>query len=102
MRPVTRGNRVDGDDVERTGARQDVGDLERLLPVVGLGHQQLVDVYADALGVDGVHGVLGVDEGARTALALGLGEDVVDERRLARGLGPEDLDDATTRQAAHP
>src|SRR3712207_7844049 len=31
---------VDDDDVERAGADQHVGDLERLLPRVGLGDQQ--------------------------------------------------------------
>ena len=46
--------------------------------------------------------MLGVDEGADAAAALGLGDHVVDERRLARGLGPEDLDHASARQAADP
>src|SRR6476646_1168367 len=46
--------------------------------------------------------MLGVDERARPAGLLGLGEDVVAERRLARGLRPEDLDDAPARDAAHP
>ena len=36
------------------------------------------------------------------AAALGFGDDVVDEGRLARGLGPEHLDDASARQAADP
>ncbi len=49
-----------------------------------------------------VHRVLGVDEGADAAASLRLGDHVVDERRLARGLGAEDLDDAPARQAADP
>ena len=32
---------------------------------------------------------------------LGLGDDLVDERRLTRGLGAEDLDDPPARDAAH-
>ncbi len=46
--------------------------------------------------------MLGIDEGAHAAELLGLGEDVVDERRLARGLRAEDLDDAPARHAADP
>ena len=42
-----RGDRVDGDDVDRARADQHVDDLERLLAVVGLGDEQLVGVDAD-------------------------------------------------------
>ena len=51
---------------------------------------------------DRVERVLGVDEGADPAARLGLGDDVVDERRLARGLRAEDLDDPPARNAADP
>ena len=44
-----RGDRVDDDQVERAGADQHVGDLERLLTGVGLGDQQRVGVDAEAL-----------------------------------------------------
>ena len=43
-----RGHRVDDDDVERAGADQHVGDLQRLLAGVGLGDQQGVGVDAEA------------------------------------------------------
>ena len=95
-----RGDRVDRDDVERARADQELGDLERLLAGVGLRDQQFVDVDADPAGVCRVHGVLGVDEGADPAPPLRLGDHVVDERRLARRLRAEDLDDAAARQAA--
>ena len=97
-----RGDRVDGDHVDGAGADEDVDDLERLLAVVGLGDQQLVGVDADPLRVDRVERVLGVDERADAAAGLGLGDDVVDERRLTRGLGAEDLDDPPARHAADP
>jgi hypothetical protein len=58
-----------------------------------------VDVDPDLPRVQRVHRVLGVDEGAHPAELLGLGEDVVDQRRLARGLGAEDLHDAPTGNA---
>ncbi len=45
-------------------------------PVSGWRDQQVVDVHADRLGVDRVHGVLGVDVGADAAVALRLGDDV--------------------------
>ena len=48
-----RGDRVDDDDVERAGADQHVGDLERLLAGVGLGDEQRVGVDAERLGVSG-------------------------------------------------
>ena len=66
-----RGDRVDRDQVDRAGADQDVDDLERLLAVVGLGDEQLVDVDADPPRVDRVDRVLGVDEGADPAAAPG-------------------------------
>ena len=53
-------------------------------------------------GVDRVHRVLGVDVRAHAAVALRLGDDVHRERRLARGLGAEDLDDPPAGQAADP
>ena len=93
-------DRVDRDDVERAGAHEQLGDLERLLAGVGLRDEQVVDVDADLARVLRVHRVLGVDEGADAAAALGLGDHVVDERRLARALRPEDLDDAAARQPA--
>ena len=95
-----RCHRVDHDDVERAGADQHVGDLERLLAGVGLGDQQVVDVDADGRRVDRVHRVLGVDVGAHAAVALGLGDHVHGERGLARRLGAEDLDDPATGQTA--
>ena len=35
------------DNIDRAGTDQHLGDLERLLAVVGLGDQQLVDVDAE-------------------------------------------------------
>ena len=95
-----RRDRVDRDDGERARADEQLADLERLLARVGLRDEQLVDVDADPLRVRRVHRVLGVDERADAAAALRLGDHVVDERRLARRLGPEDLDHAAARQPA--
>src|SRR3954453_5249971 len=61
------GHRVDDDDVERAGADEHVGDLERLLTGVGLADQEGIGVDADGPGVLGVERVLGVDERRDTA-----------------------------------
>ena len=97
-----RGDGVDGDDVDRARADEELRDLERLLAGVGLRDEQLVDVDADPARVRRVHRVLRVDEGADPAAALRLGDHVVDERRLARRLRAEDLDDPPARQATDP
>ena len=55
-----------------------------------------------SLRVQRVHRVLGVDEGAYPSELLRLGEHVVDQRRLARRLRPEDLDDAPAGHPADP
>ena len=93
-------HRVDDQDVERTGADQHVGDLERLLTGVRLRDEEVVDVDPDGPGVDRVHGVLGVDVGADAAVALRLGHCVHGQRRLPRGLGAVDLHDAAPGQTA--
>ena len=95
-----RGHRVDDDHVERAGADEHVGDLERLLAGVGLGDVEVVDVHTDGRGVDRVHRVLGVDVGADAAVALRLGDHVHRERGLPRRLGAEHLDDTTAGKAA--
>src|SRR5690606_6521046 len=80
---------------------QHVGDLQSLLPGVGLGDQQLVDVYPDRPGIGRVEGVLGVDEGRDAPVALGLGHDVEGEAGLTGGLRAVDLDDAAAGDTSH-
>ena len=82
------GDGVDDDDVERAGADQHVGDLERLLTGVGLADQQRVGVDADGAGVLGVERVLGVDERGDAAGGLGVGHRVQGHRRLPEDSGP--------------
>ena len=95
-----RRDRIDHQHVDRAGAHQRVGDLQRLLAGVGLRDQQVVEIDAELAGIAGVERVLGVDEAADAAGLLRLGDDVQRERRLARGFRPVDLDDAAARQAA--
>ena len=95
-----RRHRVDHDDVDAVRADEDFDDLERLLAVVGLRDEQVVEIDAQLLRVGRVERVLGVDERRHAAQLLRFGDDLQRQRRLARRLGPEDLDDAAARHAA--
>ncbi len=77
-------HRVDHDHVHGVAAHQHLGDLQRLLAVVGLGDEQVVDVDAQLSGVLGVQGVLGVDERGDAAPLLGLARHRQGQRGLAR------------------
>jgi len=79
------------------GADQGLGDLERLLAGVRLADEELVDVHAAGSGVGRIEGVLDIDEGGDAAAGLGLGDDVLADRRLARRLRAEDLGDPAAR-----
>jgi len=80
---------------------QRVGDFERLLAVVGLRDEQVVDVHAEFLCVETVERMLGVDEGCDAARLLRLGDRMDRQRRLARRFGAVDLDDTPFGIAAH-
>src|SRR5579875_560536 len=93
------GDRVDDDHVERPRTDQHVGYLECLLTGVGLGDEQVVYIDANRTGVSRVHCMLGVYVGAYAAIALSFGDHVHGESALARGLRPEQLNNAAARQA---
>jgi hypothetical protein len=94
------GDRIDDEDVDRVGADERVGDLERLLASVGLGDDEIVDVDAELAGIDWVERMLRVDEGGDAAGLLRLGDRVQRQSGLARAFRPVNLDDAAARQAA--
>ena len=79
---------------------EDFDDFERLLAVVGLRDEQVVEIDAELLRVGRVERVLGVDERRHAAELLRFGDDLQRQRRLARRLRSEDLDDAAARHAA--
>ena len=95
-----RGDRVDDQDVQRAGPDQHVGDLQRLLTGVGLGHQQRIGVHAQLAGVVGVQGVLGVDERRDAAGRLGVGHRVQRDGGFTGGFRTIDLDDPAAREPA--
>ena len=94
------GDRVDHDDVDAVGADEHLDDFERLLAVVGLRHEQVLEVDPQLFRVGGVERMFGVDEGRHPAEPLRFGDDLQRERGLTRGLGPEDLDHAAAGHAA--
>ena len=95
-----RGDRVDHHDVDAVRADEDLDDFERLLAVVGLRHEQVVDIDAELLRVGRIERVLGVDERRHAAQFLRLGDDLQRQRGFARRLRTEDFDDAAARHAA--
>ena len=95
-----RGHGVDHDHVDGIGADQGLADFQRLLAVVRLGDEQIVEVDAELAGVCGVERMFGVDEGGHAARLLGLGDDLQGEGGLAGRLRPEDFDHAAARESA--
>ena len=92
---------VDDDQIHGTGADDLLGDVQCLLPVVGLRDIEAVHIYAKGFGIGGVEGVLCVNDNRLTALLLHLCDGVDGKRRLTRGFGAVDLDDAATRVATY-
>ena len=95
-----RRNRVDDNEVDRARAHKRLGYLERLLAAVGLRNKQVLDLYAEILGVDGVERMLRVDECSGSAVLLYLGGDMQRKRRFTRRFGTVYLDDSAARQTA--
>ena len=95
-----RGDRVDDDDVDGAAADEDFDDFERLLAVVGLRDQQVVDIDAELARVICVERVFRVDERRHAAQLLRFGDDLQRERGFAAGFRSEDFDDAAAREAA--
>ena len=90
-----RRDRVDHDQVDRSALDENLRDVERLLAVVRLAHQQLLGVHAELLRIVHVEGVLGVDERGNAPGRLTLRDGVESERRLSARFGPIDLDHAS-------
>jgi hypothetical protein len=79
-----RGDQIDDGGSIAPVADEGVDDLGGLLAAVGLRDQEVLELDAEPAGVVGVERVLGVDEGAHAARALGLGDRVQGQRGLAR------------------
>ena len=93
-------HRVHDQHVDGTGAHQRLGDFQRLLTAVRLGHQQAVDVDAQRLGIGGVEGVFHVDECHFAAHLLRLGNDVQGNGGLTGAFRTVQLHDTSPWHAA--
>ncbi len=96
-----RRHRIDHHHIYGSGGGQRRGDFERLLAVVRLRHQQVINVHTQFAGIGRVERVLGVDEGGHPAGLLRLGDQMQGQGSLAGRLRPEDLHHASAREAAH-
>ncbi len=96
-----RSDRVHHQHVDRVGADQRIGNLERLFARVGLRNDQFLDVDAQLLGIDRVERVFGVDESGRAARLLRFGDDMQRQRGLARAFRTIDLDHPALGQPPH-
>ena len=94
-------HRVDDHHVQRAAAHQRLGDLQRLLAGIRLGHIQLVDIHAQLLRVQGIQRVLRVHKGGDAAGLLRLRHHVQRHRGLTGGFRPVDLHDPAPGNAAH-
>lgn len=97
-----RGDRVDHHDIDGARTDQVVGDLQRLLPVVGLRNQQVVDIHAELLRIRAVESMFRVDKCGDSARFLGLGDRVDSQRGFTRRFGAENLDNTSFRIPADP
>jgi hypothetical protein len=95
-----RRHRIDDDQIHPARADELIGDLQRLLAVVGLRDQQILQLHAQPPRILRIERVLGVDERAVATQLLRLRDRMQRQRRLARRLRSEDLDDPTARQPA--
>ena len=95
-----RRDRVDNNKVDRTGANKRLGYLERLLSAVRLRNKQILNLYAEILGINRVERMLCVDKCGSAALFLNLCGDMQCERRFTGRLGTVYLDDSALRQTA--
>ncbi len=96
-----RRHRIHHQHVDRSRGDQRAGDLERLLAVIGLRNQQVVDIHAQLFGVGRIERVFHVDERRHAALLLRFGDHLQGDGGLAGRFRAEDLDDAAARKAAH-
>ncbi len=85
--------------VDGVRAHQGLGDLERLLAVVRLRDQQVVDIHAEFFGIAGIERMLGIHERGHAAIFLRLGNHLQSDRRLAGTLRTKHFDHAPARKA---
>ena len=71
-----RGDGIDNENIDGTGADQGFRNFQSLFAGVGLRNQQIVDIDAQLLSVPGIKCVFGVDKRRQTAGLLRFGDDL--------------------------
>ena len=66
-------DRVNNENINRTGTHQGFCNFQCLFTAVRLGNQQVVNIHTQCTGIGGVQCVLHVNEGHFAALLLGFG-----------------------------
>jgi len=95
-----RGDGVDDDDIHAVGADEDFDNLERLLAMIGLRHEQVFEIDAELLRVLRIERVFRIDERGHAAQFLRFCDDLQRKRGLAGGFRPEDCHDPASRKPA--
>ena len=95
-----RGDAVDDEHVDRARANERVHDLQRLLARIRLADDEVFDVDAEFLRVDGIERVFGVDERRRSAELLRFGDDMECKRCFTRRFRTINFDNAALGQPA--
>src|SRR6266446_4687495 len=96
-----RGHRVHHHDVHATRTDQRFRNLQRLLPVVRLRHQQIVHIHAELPRVNRIQRVLCIDKRRLPAELLRFGDHVQRHGRLAARFRPVNFNHASPRESAH-
>jgi len=86
---------VDHNAVNGAAAHKCLCDLQSLFTRVRLRKIQFINVNTASLGIGRVQRVLNIDERCCATLSLALGNNVLTQRRLARGLWAIDLRDSS-------
>jgi len=94
-------DRIHYQHVNGARADQSLGDLQRLLAVIGLGDEQVVHIHAEFFGVSGIKRVLGINKSRQTAGLLRFRDHLQGDGGLAAGFRAENFDYAAAGESAH-
>src|SRR5262249_26502253 len=86
-----RRNGVDDEHVDRAGAHEAFGNFQRLLAVIGLRDEEVIDIYAESFRVSRIESMFGVDEGRHAADLLCFGDYLQRYSRLTGRLRAKDF-----------
>src|SRR5258708_28128141 len=95
------GDGVDNNDVDGARADERFGDFESLFTVIGLRHQQIVNINAQTTRIAGIERVLGVDESGLAAELLRFSDHLQSERGFTAGFRAIDFNHAAARKTAN-